>query len=183
MLDWRALLIAALLVASAIGAYVAWSVRTRSLYAVRSLSAAPSRPAGSAQPLTHSLHVDGCEDDFIVKVGELVEPRLVPGASLEQARLIYGPETKRDKSGITTWERDPYTLTEGNFAVGFVHIAVKQGHVVETLDGVDLGIDSFAAILRKMRDKKVEVDERARSRRGPAEGRRRLDHGHPFYTG
>ena len=37
---------------------------------------------------------------------------------------------------------------------------MNQGHVVETLDGIDLGIDSFGTIFRKMGDLKVDVHER-----------------------
>jgi hypothetical protein len=156
MLDWRAFLTSVLLVAFAAGSYLLWSDRARFVHADRSLTAAPAN--SSEKPKTHGLHVEGCNEDFIVKVGELVEPRAVPGASLDHFRSIYGRENKRDAHGVATWERNPYTLTEGD--PGFVHLAVFPGHVVETLDGVELGIDSFAAILHKMRDKKVEVAEK-----------------------
>jgi hypothetical protein len=156
MLDWRAFLISVTLVAFAVGSYLLWSDRARFVHMDRSLTAGPANSSDKLK--THSLHVEGCNEDFIVKVGELVEPRVVPGASLERFRSIYGRENKRDAHGVVTWERNPYNLTEGE--PGFVHLAVFPGHVVETLDGVELGIDSFAAILHKMRDKKVEVAEK-----------------------
>jgi hypothetical protein len=57
------------------------------------------------------------------------------------------------------WVSYPFTLTEIPWTEPAVHLAVNTGHVVETLDGVELGIDSFATIRHKMRDKKVEIDE------------------------
>jgi hypothetical protein len=41
-----------------------------------------------------------------------------------------------------------------------LQISVKGRHVVETLDGVELGLDSFGRIFSKMQDKKVEIHER-----------------------
>jgi hypothetical protein len=163
MLDWRAFLVSVLLVAFAAGSYLVWSDRARFIHADRSLTAPPPSANPATKPKTHSLHVDGCKEDFIVKVGELVEPRVVPGASLAQFRSIYGKETKQDQHNVATWERRPYTLTESDSEPGqtsFVHLTVPPGHVVETLDGVELGIDSFAAILHKMRDRKIEVEEK-----------------------
>jgi hypothetical protein len=167
MLDYRAWIVASLIALSAAGAYVIWLERPRAGYNARSLTAA-NHPAG-AQNITQTLHVEGCEKGFIVKTGELVEPRAVPGAPLDQFRSIYGKETKREKSGILTWELDPYSFTEGSVRAdklgnegpgNFVGVSVNQGHVVETLDGIDLGIDSFATIYRKMRDRGIEVHER-----------------------
>jgi hypothetical protein len=167
MLDYRAWIVASLIALSAAGAYVIWLERPRAGYNARSLTAA-NHPAG-AQNITQTLHVEGCEKGFIVKTGELVEPRAVPGAPIDQFRNIYGKETKRNKSGILTWELDPYSLTEGSARTdklgneepgNFVGVSVNSGHVVETLDGIDLGIDSFATIYRKMRDRRIEVHER-----------------------
>jgi len=152
---------AAVLVLIATGGYVLWITRPRARYEARSLSAAP--PASPAKQTTRTLHVAGCDKDFIANIGELVEPRVIPGASLDQFRAIYGKETKRLKPGIWIWNQDPYTLTGEYLGPGnpgnAVELHVKQGHVVETLDGVELGIDSFGALFRKMRDKKVEVQE------------------------
>jgi hypothetical protein len=161
MLDYRAWIIAGLILLSAAGAYVIWLTRPRAVAQTRSLSAA-GHPSSAASK-TSTLHVEGCNEDFIVKPGELVEPRAVPGASLDQFRNIYGTETKHDKTGILTWDRDPYSLTEGPSGSqeheNFVQLSLNQGHVIETLDGVDLGIDSFGAIFRQMRDRKVEAHE------------------------
>jgi hypothetical protein len=167
MLDYRAWIVAGIILISAAGAYLVWYTRARAVYTARSLTAAPqpvAAPAGAAaKDATKTLHVDGCEKNFVVKTGELVEPRVVPGASLEQFRSIYGKETRRDKLGIWTWDRNPFTLTDvyyGPNSLGnSVGIDVKQGHVVETLDGVELGIDSFGALFRKLRDLKVDSHE------------------------
>jgi hypothetical protein len=162
MLDYRAWIIAAILLTAAIGSYFVWLNRTRAQFHARSLSAAPKPPNNNP---THLLHVDGCDKDFLVKVGELVEPRVVPGAPLERFRAIYGKETRFDKLGPAwTWDKDPFTLLDVNpkpdSPGNSVSIDVKQGHVVETLDGIELGIDSFGTLLHKLRDRQIPVHER-----------------------
>jgi hypothetical protein len=167
MLDYRAWIIAGVIILSAAGAYVIWVTRPRAVTNARSLTAG-GHPANSpTTPVTKSLHVDGCNEDFIVQPGELVEPRVVPGGPLEQFRTIYGQETKHGKDSAT-WDENAFSLTASNSdgnsgpdnGANFVNLSVNQGHVVETLDGIELGIDSFGAIFRKMRDKKVEIHER-----------------------
>lgn len=161
MLDYRAWMIAGAILLTAAGAYVIWITRPRAVLPSRSLSASGHNPN---QPITSSLHVEGCNEDFIVKPGELVEPRVVPGASLDQFRSVYGKESKREDKGIRTWDQEAFSLANGDFGAekpgNFVQLSLNRGHVVETLDGVELGIDSFGTIFRKMRDKKVEVHER-----------------------
>jgi hypothetical protein len=179
MLDYRAWIAAAVLLLAAAGGYLVYLHRTRANYAARSLSAAGQPANESANQLggtspqknaanqTRTLHVDGCNKDFLVKVGELVEPRVVPGAPLTEFQSIYGHESRRgksDKSGIVSWDEGAFTITEGSFAAhqpsSLVHVSIHQGHVVETLDGVELGIDSFGALFRKLRDMKLDAHER-----------------------
>jgi len=169
MLDYRAWIAACVLLLSAAGAYLLWIYRPKATYNARSLSAGAHRPSqaqAQALPVTKSLHVDGCRQDFIVSPGELIEPTVVPGASLEQMLSVYGPEPKRDKNDALTWDKYEYSLTEGGFGAGnpgsFLRISLNSGHILESLDGVELGLDSMGTIFRKMRDKKVEVDERIR---------------------
>lgn len=163
MLDYRAWIVAGLILLSTAGAYVVWLKRPRAVAQTRSLSAAGQPPNAVSKVVTKSLHIEGCDKDFIVKPGELVEPRVIPDAPLDRFHNIYSTETKRDKAGILTWDRDPYSLTGGYFGAekpgGFVGISVNQGHVVETLDDIELGIDSFGTIFRKIRDRKVETHE------------------------
>jgi hypothetical protein len=164
MLDFRAWIIAGLILLSAAGAYVIWITRPRAVYTARSLSAS-GRPANSpSQPVTKSLHVEGCQEDFIVSPGELIEPTVVPGAPLEQFRNTYGTETKRQAPGVWQWKQEAFWLTDGDFGPqnpsDFVQISMNTNHVVETLDGIELGLDSFGTIFRKMQDKKVEIHER-----------------------
>jgi hypothetical protein len=164
MLDRRAWIISSLLVLLAAGAYVLWITRPRAKYEARSLTAA-GQPARQASTIaTKSLHVEGCNKDFIVKPGELVEPRAIPGTPPEQLRSLYGKETKRGGAETLVWDRDPYSLTERYVGPerpeNFIQLSLNQGHVVETLDGVELGIDSFGAIFRQMRrDRKIEIHE------------------------
>ena len=166
MLDYRAWIVACLILVSTVGAYLLWIYRPKATYNARSLSAG-AHPADSAsKPTTKSLHVDGCRQDFIVSPGELVEPIIVPGASLDEFRDVYGKETKRDSQGALTWDKYEYSLTAGGFGSGnpgsSLRISLNSGHILESLDGVELGLDSMGTIFRKMRDKKVEVQERIR---------------------
>ena len=160
-MDRKALIASVTVVACLLAAALVWQARIQTNGASRSLTAAPPQLAQAAKPVTRALHVDGCSQDFVVKVGELVEPRVTPGASLAQLRAVYGPEKKVVKPvpELTTWSPLPYTLTSWSGHSPALHIAVNIGHVVETLDGIELGIDSFASIRHKMRDKKVEIDE------------------------
>jgi len=161
MLDKRAWIITGLIVLLALGAYAVWLKRTRDFYNARSLSAA--RQHTDAAPKTKSLHVEGCKEDFIVSPGEIVEPRIAPGATIDQFHSLYGEESKKD-SGIFTWITDPFELRLAQPKAGesdtAIQIALNSGHVVETLDGIELGLDSFGTILRKMSDRKIEVHER-----------------------
>jgi hypothetical protein len=163
MLDRRAWLISGLLILIATGVYLLWLYRPKATYNARSLSASHGPANTPSKPATKSLHVEGCKEDFIVSPGELIEPQVIPGASLDQARKMYGPESKRDSAGALTWDKWEYSLTDGYFGSdspqNFVDVSLNGGHIVETLDGVELGLDSFGTIFRKMRDKKVEVHE------------------------
>jgi hypothetical protein len=144
------------------GAYVIWLNLPHTAVANKNLNVVGRRPAQAAAK-KKSLHVEGCNDDFSVAIGEIVEPRVVPGSTAEQFRSIYGKETTRDKLGDLTWVQYPYSLTAFNSnedSARYVGVAVNQGHVVETLDGMELGIDTFTSIFRKMRDKKIDVQER-----------------------
>jgi hypothetical protein len=96
----------------------------------------------------------------------LVEPTVAPGASLDQFRRAYGKESSQKEPGVYTWTTEEFDLrmassSEANPESG-IQIALNGAHVVETLDGVELGLDSFGTVFRKMRDRKVEVRERIR---------------------
>jgi hypothetical protein len=166
MLDYRAWIVAGAILLSAAGAYLLWIYRPKATYNARSLTAG-ARHADA--PATKSMHVEGCKDDFIVSPGELIEPVVVPGTPLEAMRSVYGQESKdgrRDKQGVLTWDKYEYSLMEGFAGEAtrgdFLRLSMNSGHILETLDGVELGLDSFGTIFRKMRDKKVEVHERIR---------------------
>jgi len=165
MLDFRAWIIAGVLVLAAAGAYILWLTRAHVQYTARSLSSAPHAANQAAKPATKSLHVEGCKEDFIVSPGEIVEPRVVPGASIDQFRAVYGPETKQPQVGIFDWHTEAFELraiepTPAQTAN--LQMSLNSGHIVESLDGVELGLDSFATILHKMQDRKVEIHERIR---------------------
>lgn len=157
MLDYRAWIAAALLLLAGAGAYVYWLYRPKATYTARSLTA----PHSNTKP----LHVDGCQEDFITSPGELVEPLVIPGAPLDQFTKAYGEPTEhaaehtRD-GGSYTWKEEAFVLTSTPPPSEAISISVNGRHVVETLDGIELGLDSFGRIFSKMQDKKVEIHER-----------------------
>jgi len=61
MLDFRAWIIAGLILLSAAGAYVIWITRPRAVYHARSLSASGHHADSPSKPATTSLHVEGCK--------------------------------------------------------------------------------------------------------------------------
>ena len=166
MLDYRAWIVAGAILLSVAGAYLLWIYRPKATYNARSLTAGARHAESSAQPATKSMHVEGCREDFIVSPGELIEPAVVPGTPLEAMRSVYGKENRRDKQGVLTWDKYEYSLMEGFAGEAtrgdFLRLSMNSGHILETLDGVELGLDSFGTIFHKMRDKKVEVHERIR---------------------
>ena len=162
MLDKRAWIITGIIVLLSLGAYAIWIRRAQAFYNARSLSAAQHH-AQEAAPKTTTLHVEGCREDFIVNPGEVVEPRIAPGCTIGQFRSVYGEEATQD-DGVFTWKTDPFSLivspSKTGDPSGSVQLAMNGGHVVETLDGIELGLDSFNTILHKMRDRKIEIHER-----------------------
>jgi hypothetical protein len=153
MLDYRAWIIAVSLLLTAAGAYLLWLYRPKATYTARSLTAAHSE--------AKNLHVEGCREDFIASPGELIEPLAVPGDSLDQFRTLYGKEPKRSDDNIHIWDQEAFSLGLSDMGNdSSLQISVKGRHVVETLDGVELGLDSFGRIFSKMQDKKVEIHER-----------------------
>lgn len=168
MLDFRAWIIAGALILAAAGAYLIWLTRAHVQYTARSLSAAPHPANQPAKPATKSLHVDGCKEDFIVSLGEIVEPRVVPGSSIDQFRATYGPELKQTQPGVPgvfAWHTEAFEMQAAEptpSQTANLQMSLNSGHIVESLDGVELGLDSFATILHKMQDRKIEIHERIR---------------------
>ena len=176
-LDFRAWMIAGAILLLIAVAYVVWINRPRAGYTGRSLSASANH--SESKPVTKSLHIDGCHEDFIVNPGELVEPRLAPGAPIDQFLSIYGQELAGKElasKGLPNqllsthqWNTEALQLavSEPGPASTSQHpariqMSLNSGHIVESLDGIELGLDSFGTILRKMRDKKVEIHQRIR---------------------
>ncbi len=152
----RALLITVAILAGALGGYLYWLHRAHAYIHVRSLTAPPTRQA--VAPRTRILLVPGCERSFLVKVGELVEPEITPSATpeaLATATRLYGRPTHKSHSLI--WSQNAFTLTEP--AADRLRLTLETGHVVQTLDDIELGIDSFNAIRAKMRDRNLPVSD------------------------
>jgi len=165
MLDRRAWIITGAIFLL-IGVTVAvWIHRTRTKFEGRSLSAAPQ----TKKPETKKLHVDGCELDFLVKPTQLVEPRIAPGANPDQFHAIYGQESRLEKPATFIYDKWAYSLSDTYFGPSgspqakdnAIQIHINEGHALHTLDDIELGIDSFAIIYRKMQeDHERQVHER-----------------------
>ncbi|WP_263357199.1 hypothetical protein [Acidicapsa ligni] len=160
-------IIAILLFVLAGGAYLIWWARPRAVLHGQ-LHSANEKPSHSNAPPQNlkPLHVAGCDRDFLVRPGEILEPRVLPGSSIEQFRAVYGKESERDKNGPVTWDLYPYTLTDSNFGLesssNFVSVDMNPGHIFKTLDGVELGIDTFGSILQRAKDGGIQVHESIR---------------------
>ena len=147
----RALLLSLGLLAAVLGAYLYWLHRTHAYLHLRSLTAPPIHHTAAVR--TRVLHVSGCQRDFLVKVGELVEPQITPSGSpsdLAQAEKLYGAAQRQRHSPALVWKLNAFTLTE--WPTDTLHLSLNTGHVVQTLDGIELGVDSFNAIRARMRD-------------------------------
>lgn len=158
----RALLLAVGILAAALGGYLYWLHRTRAYTHVRSLTAASARHSASSR--TRILHVPGCERDFLVKVGELVEPQITPSSSPDALRLasqLYGTPAQRKHPRILLWTQDAFTLTElfSTASAPQLQLDLHTGHVVQTLDDIELGVDSFNAIRARMRDRNLPISD------------------------
>jgi hypothetical protein len=166
MLDRRAWIITGVIFLLIVLATVLWTHRTRTKFEGRSLSAAAPQPK---KPETKKLHVDGCELDFLVKPTQFVEPRIAPGATPSQFRDLYGKESRFEKPGTLILDKYAYSLgdtylgpndsTQGKDNAIRIHL--NEGHALQTLDDIELGIDSFGIIFRKMQeDHERKVHER-----------------------
>lgn len=92
-----------------------------------------------------------------------MEPRVLPGVSIEAIRKVYGPESEKKDYGYI-WNMDDYSLNDFDYGngkgTGSILLSVKTGHLIATPDGIELGKDTFATFLQKMKDRGIEVDER-----------------------
>jgi hypothetical protein len=157
MIDRRAWIITGIIFLLLGVAVFIWVTRARTKFEGRSLSAAAPQPK---KPETKKLHVDGCELDFLVKPTQFVEPRIAPGATPEQFRAIYGKESRFDKPGTYIFDKWEYNLSDtylgpNNSPQGkanAIRIHLEPGHALQTLDDIELGIDSFGILYRKMQE-------------------------------
>src|SRR5271154_2555003 len=146
MLDYRAWIVACVILLSAAGAYLLWIYRPKATYNARSLSAGAHPSDAASKPATKSLHVEGCREDFIISPGELVEPTVVPGASIAQWNSTYGKPASHQKDGSYIWNLEEFSIAGGGSPGDQLRISINGQHIVETLDGVELGLDSFGRI-------------------------------------
>jgi hypothetical protein len=98
-------------------------------------------------------------------LGEDLQPRVVPGVSVETVRRIYGPEWKREQlASDYIWLADKYRLTDFDSSRGkhaaTISLEALNGAVVATPDGIELGKDTFATLLAKMSARGIQTGER-----------------------
>jgi hypothetical protein len=110
------------------------------------------------------IHIEGCEAYIQPPSGEKLEPRALPGASIDGLRRLYGLESKHDND-IKEWEWQAgkfnlqawgNSLDDEAKSIG---VDVTPGHIIVTPDGIELGKDTFATLLQKMKDRGVIVKE------------------------
>jgi hypothetical protein len=166
MIDRRAWIITGIIFLMIGVAVFIWVTRTRTKFEGRSLSAAAPQPR---KPETKKLHVDGCELDFLIKPTQYVEPRIAPGATPEQFRAIYGKESRLEKPGTYIHDQWEYNLSDTYLGPNdsprgkdnAIQIHIEPGHTLQTLDDIELGINSFGVIFQKMQeDHERKVHER-----------------------
>jgi hypothetical protein len=110
-------------------------------------------------------HIEGCEAFILPGPGEPLEPRLLPEASIEDLRHLYGQETKHvDEIGEWEWQSSGFNLQgweQGKArTVRSIGLDAKPGHIIATPDGIKLGKDTFATLLLKMKRRGITVRER-----------------------
>lgn len=125
-------------------------------------SIAAPKPASLSQSAP-SIHIEGCQAYIQPPLGEKMEPRLMPGASIDDFRRIYGHESKHDGNDWQ-WDKDDFYLYDFDYAKGAksgsILLESNSGHFLATPDGIVLGRDTYQDLLRKMKDRGVEVTER-----------------------
>lgn len=118
-------------------------------------------PVASATGETHGWLE--CDANSHIEQGKQIEPRATQDQPVSKFREIYGKESKRDRLGPLTWNLRGYSLTDGYFNSSklseFVSITVKPGNALKTIDGIELGVDTFATVLKKLQARGIEVHE------------------------
>jgi hypothetical protein len=128
------------------------------------VAAASSAQSDKAAPASR-VHIEGCAGYVQPPYGEMLEPRVLPGAPIEEFRQTYGKESKHVEEN-KEWEWQTEAIDLHGWGDGqeekarSIGLDVKPGHVIATPDGVELGKDTFASLLQKMKDRGVDVSER-----------------------
>ncbi len=150
----KALTIGAIVATIATGVFLFWRHPQ--------MPASISKQAFAVPPIsTKNVHIQGCDNEF---ADSKVEPRVLPGATLDEIREIYGNETKKEDYGGYTWNLSGFTLQtfpleKTDKQTDFL-IVTNQDHKVATLDGIVLGKDTFASILKAAKARGIQVHER-----------------------
>lgn len=129
-----------------------------------SVTKAPQQTAPQSSS-TQGIQIEGCTAPIMPLLGEDLQPRVVPGVSLETVRKIYGPEWKREQlASEYTWLGDNYRLTDFDVSRGkqaaTISVGALTGGKVATPDGIELGKDTFSTLLAKLSARGIQVGER-----------------------
>ncbi len=155
------------LAASSVAGWIGWkrfeSYSTRSRLP-ESDSSKATREQSFSKPAAPSIHIDGCKSYLAPPNDEKLEPRVLPGASIEDLRRVYGPETNFD-STVEKWEWQSEAFNLRRWGIRnedkaeSIGIDINPGNIVATPDGIELGRDTFSTVLQKMKDRGVPVSE------------------------
>jgi hypothetical protein len=111
------------------------------------------------------VQIQGCAAYIQPFPGEELEPRVLPGASIETIRNVYGPELKHvNESREWEWKPENFSLQvwgdSDQKIARSLGIDAKPGRVIATPDGIELGKDTFATLLQKMKNRRIAVSEK-----------------------
>ncbi|MGA3080131.1 MAG: hypothetical protein ABSD44_01970 [Terracidiphilus sp.] len=111
------------------------------------------------------IHIEGCAAYIQPPSGENLEPRMLPGASIEGFQTTYGQPGKHDKVAQSwEWENNASTLdafanSKEESVVSSLLLESKSGRKVATPDGIVLGKDTYQTVLDKLQARGVKFRE------------------------
>ena len=165
---------AVILIVCAAAGWFAWSRPNQRTAAIppsgTNASSATPEQVVQSQP-TQAVRIEGCAAYIQPPPGEKLEPIVLPGVSIENLRKVYGRES-RHTTDINEWEwhTEDFNLQGWGYSkenkIRSIGLDATPGHLIATPDGIELGKDTFATILQKMKDRGISVSEKMEGAEG-----------------
>jgi hypothetical protein len=134
-------------------------------FAVNHLHPAPAAAVTTKSPgisaIDNKTPTGGCQS---LQPAGHQQPKLMPGASLDNLRAAYGTESSKQDDGSYLWKYTDFRLQtlpipQDGLIPGMI-LTANKGHTVETTDGIVLGKDTFRSVLAKAKALNLQVHER-----------------------